>query len=155
GSRTFLWAVVLNATAAVFGGLHPAPERGLHLLKAWVERSELPEFTAWMLSDMASYLALAGQRDAGLRLAAQGCRLAEQCHPVEWYNRRMDHGRLLLELGLPDEALRVLPESGPEDPTDMLLLAEAHRQAGNRAEASDWLQQATDLIAVRGLDRLR
>jgi len=37
----------------------------------------------------------------------------------------------------------------------LLLLAEAHRQMGDQAEAQDWLQQATDLIAARGLDRLR
>jgi hypothetical protein len=37
----------------------------------------------------------------------------------------------------------------------LLLLAEAHRQMGNQAEAHDWLQQATDRIAAQELDHLR
>jgi hypothetical protein len=99
---------------------------------------------------------LFGQREVGLPLAKQACRLAAQCDPVELYLRRLDYVRLLLEAGSLGEALRVLPEPGRLNPADvLLLLAEVHRQTGNQAEAQDWLQQATDLIAARGLDRLR
>src|SRR5262249_45507967 len=74
-SATFLWSVILNATAAVYGGSYPAPERGIRLLGAWVERSALPQYTAWMLSDMAEYAALAGETEASLALAERACRV--------------------------------------------------------------------------------
>jgi transcriptional regulator with XRE-family HTH domain len=156
GSGDYLWAVILNATAAAYGGPRPAPMHGFQLLQAWVERSALPEYTAWMLSDTAKYLAQAGQTEASLLLAQQACRPAESCHPVELVMRRVDYGELLLEAGYLEEALRVLPGPmllGEADSLDLLLvLAEVHRQAGNQAEAEACLQQAIDLTAAHSLD---
>jgi transcriptional regulator with XRE-family HTH domain len=160
-SGTFLWSVILNAVAAVYGGSFPAPERGIRLLRAWVERSTPPHYTAWMLSNMAEYAALAGETEASLALAERACRVAAQYErPVELYLRRLDHGRLLLAAGRPAEALRVLPEPDPELdirtlPELWLLRAEAHGHVGEHAAAQEELQRADVLIKAGNRARLR
>lgn len=158
-SPTFLWAVILNASAAARGGPRPAPRQGFRLLETWVERSALPKFTAWMLSAMGKYAGLAGETGAALPLAKKACRVAEACDPWEQLMRRVSYGEQLLEIGYLEEARRVLPERGalPDyDSIDHLMaLAELHRQSGNPAEAQECLRQATRVIAARGPDRCR
>jgi transcriptional regulator with XRE-family HTH domain len=153
-------ARLVEATVAVYGGHQVAPERGMALIQALLDWPLAPEYAAWALSDMAKYMALGGKREAGLSLAGQAIRVAEQSRNIpEVVVRWADYGELLLEAGRPDEALRVLPDpwgfSFPRSVETMLLVTKAHYQAGNLSEAHDWLQQASDLIAKHDLDRLR
>ena len=75
--------------------------------------------------------------------------------------RRVDSANLLLEAGRPAAALRVAPEPLPSGDVSadhaevLLLLARAHRQAGNRCEAHDWLARALRLINTHHLERVR
>jgi transcriptional regulator with XRE-family HTH domain len=156
-----LRAILGSAAAVVYGGHRQAPERGVQRLTDWLARSAAqPEMTAWMLSDMAKYLAMEGQTETALTLAQRACHSAAGYHaPIELYLRRYDYGRLLLEAGRAVEALDVLPEPDHAYPyhetEDLLLLAEAHGQAGNPSEAQDWLGRAYDRIEANGLDALR
>jgi transcriptional regulator with XRE-family HTH domain len=158
-AATFLWAVILNASAAARGGPRPAPRQGFRLLAAWVERSALPEFTAWMLSAMGKYAARAGETVVALPLANKACQVAEACDPWEQLQRRVSYGEQLLDAGCLEEALEVLPERGAlpdHDSLDHLMaLAELHWQMGNQSEAQACLQHATRAIAARGPDRCR
>jgi hypothetical protein len=160
-SDTFLWAVMLSATAAAHGGHSLAPDRGIRQLESWVERSSSPMYAGWMLCDMARYAALAGQTETSLALAARGCRVgAREEPPLQLYYRRRDYGKLLLAAGRPGEALAVLPEPDPLKghwplPEIWLLWAEAHRRTGDHAAAEDALQQAAVLIEAHDRKRLR
>jgi transcriptional regulator with XRE-family HTH domain len=156
----YVRAGLMLAAAAVHGGYRRAPERGLRLLKPYLDFWSPPEYRAWILADLAEYAALAGQMEAGLSLAQEAHRVAQRCDStVEPFLRRIDYGRLLVEAGRPVEALGVLPQPGVSYPRDigrvMLLLAEAHGQLGHLSEAHDWLEKAQNLITAHGLVRLR
>ncbi len=144
----FLRSLLAQGAALVHGGSRPAPERGLLLLQPWVRQSVLPTFTAWILSDMATYATMEGQIEAGLRFAQEACQAAERSGlQIEIYLRRYDYGQLLVEAGQPATALRVLPFPDGSYSTFnrarvMLVFATAYHQLGSRLEAHDWLQQA-------------
>lgn len=145
-----LRASLMAAAGAVYGGVRTAPERGFHQLKNLLEVSDNPVFSAWILSDMAKYAALAGQTQTSLSLAGTACKTANASESVgEVYLRRMDHGRLLLQAGQPRAALRVLPEpiclSDAQYRDDLLLMADAHTQADNPHEAHAWRERAAAL----------
>ena len=106
-----------------------------------------PNRIAGILSDMALYAARDGQQEASLTTAARAFRVAEQSeNAIERYLRRCDFARHLRDGLRPALALRVLPDMGQGHPHDRvrltLLQAKAHVQAGNRAEAHDWLHRA-------------
>ena len=151
----FLRALVLQASAQVYGGSRLAPERGLRTLLSWAERAQIPEFAAWILSDMATYAALGGQTEASLKLAEQACGVAERCdNPVEAHLRRFDYGQMLAEAGRAEAALRVLPlPEAAHSPSDrvrfMLAWASTYSRLGSHSEANHWLRQASGLIATR------
>jgi hypothetical protein len=100
-------------------------------------------------------------KSGALALAERVCRVvARFALPAEPYLRRFDHGRLLLAAGRPVEALRALPEPGPDLDTRTLpelwlLRAEAHRHVGEHAAAQEELQQADVLIKAGNRARLR
>ena len=150
----FLRALVLQTSAQVYGGYRLAPERGLRALRSWVERAQITEFAAWILSDMATYAALSGQTEASLELAEQACGVAERSdNPVEGHLRRFDYGQMLAGAGRTEAALRVLPlPEAIHSPSDrvrfMLAWTSAYSRLGSRAEADHWLRQASGLLAT-------
>jgi hypothetical protein len=88
-----LRAALMRAASAVYAGERLTPRRGLLLLKPWFGRSTFPEFTGWILSDMAKYAFLNGQMTLALELAQQAVREAgRSSDPTEAYLRRMDYG---------------------------------------------------------------
>ena len=143
----FLRSLLAQVSALVYGGSRPAPERGLLLLQPWVKRSILPTFTAWILSDMATYTTMEGHIEAGLKFAQEAYQAAERGGArIEIYLRRFDYGQLLVEAGQPATALRVLPlPDGSYSPFNrvrvMLVFATAYHQLGSRSEAHDWLHR--------------
>jgi tetratricopeptide (TPR) repeat protein len=153
---------IVQAATAVLGGVQTAPERGIRLLRPWVDRAAaLPEFSGWMLADLAKYTALAGNYDEAVGLAERACRMAERANnPFEGFLRRCDHGQLLLQAGRAGEALHILPDPLGWEPDAstvdaMLLLAEALRQTDQLSEAQDWLERASVLIAAQDLEPQR
>jgi transcriptional regulator with XRE-family HTH domain len=152
---TILTAALMNAAARVYASPRPAPEVGIQELRTWLAGSRLPAYTAWILSDMSKYAALAGQTETGLLLAKQACRVVEACHyAIETYLRRCDYGRLFLNAGHPAEALRVLPQTEVADMQvnagGLVLRAEAYWRLGHACEAHDYLQRTFDLVARHG-----
>jgi transcriptional regulator with XRE-family HTH domain len=159
--ETRLRVAIFEAAVAVYGGHRPAPRRGLVLLERWRDVSELPEFAAWILSDIAKYAALETQWECSLRWAAEAYELAKQKaeKPIEGFLRACDYGRLLTRAGQPAQALQILPEPVDVSDTDaakvMMALSDAHYRVGNRAEAQNWLMQAQPLIAAHDMKRER
>ncbi len=155
-----LRAAIVSAFVAVHVGHHPSPERGIHLLRGWVKRSTLPEYIAWMQSDISKFLMQAGQVESALELARQARLQADESHnPAEPYLRQMDHVRLLLHAGHAHIALEQLPPPLLMEPSqyasDLIVHAEAHLQAGERSKAHDWLLQVQRLIEAHSLNHLR
>jgi transcriptional regulator with XRE-family HTH domain len=156
---TRLWAEILQATAAVHSKETPAPRRGLYLLSSAVDAAvDFPEYQAWILSDMAKYLALEGEAEAGLELTQRSIAVARKAHkPVEAILRQLDYCRLLVQMGRPAEALQRLPHitSGAMVADVLLVTAEAHYQAGRYDEAADHLQRTIVLTEQYNLVPLR
>lgn len=101
-----LRAVLKLAASAVYSRNRPAPERGIHLLQSYQSRSTLPDYTGWILSDMAKYAALAGQTERGVALAHEAVQVTEK----ETEMRNIDYSHLLNANGQPNQALRHLPD---------------------------------------------
>ncbi len=155
-----LRAAIVSAFLAGHAGYHPSPERGIHLLRRWMQRAMLPEFVAWMQSDMSKYLMQAGQVESALELARQArLKADESVNPDEPYLRQMDWSRLLLKAGQPHAALTQLPEPvlilPSQYASDLIVHAEAHLQVGERSEAHDWLLRAQAPIETHALHFLR
>ncbi len=160
-----LRAVICQAASLAHGGeqQRPAPGHAVRLLRTWLPRCpSLPEYASWMLANMARYTRMSGNVAEALCLSEQACWIAQRCSNWhEAYLRRGDSANLLLEAGRPAEALRVAPEplpdrnASPNQAEVLLLLARAHRQAGNRSEAHDWLARAVRLINTHHLERVR
>src|SRR5262249_14108032 len=72
-------AALMRAAAAVHEGHRPVPSRRIQLLRPWLARTRLPDFLAWILSDLAKLTAEEGSPEAGLPLSLQACRVAEAC----------------------------------------------------------------------------
>ena len=137
-----LRAVLKQAEALVYGGHRLAPERGLRLLQSWFSQSSQADYTAWFLSDMGEYMALAGRKESGVNLTRQAVEISQ----VERDMRLLDHGRLLVAAGRSSEALDQLPFI-PESITGMfvyeaLTRCEALLNLGKTEEASQWVQRA-------------
>lgn len=151
-----LRAAILKAATAVYVNRQPVWARGVDLLQAWRERSRLPEFTAWILSDMAKYALRAGDADSGLTWAREAYELAaHEAEPIEVYLRRYDYGKLMVQAGRAEEALRVLPAPAigfPNNRVDIMLAhADAYRRMSERSHAQAWLSQAYALINIHAL----
>jgi transcriptional regulator with XRE-family HTH domain len=155
-----LRAGIMLAVAAVHDGNRLAPARGLHLLAPFLERSAIPAYTGWILSELAEYMALDGRAEEARQRAEQACQVAQQCeNEMEFHVRQVDRSRVLLEAGDPQEALNVMPEfrwtNSYASVRRSLVLAEAHQRLGRLAEGHDWLQNACAAIETHGHDRLR
>jgi tetratricopeptide (TPR) repeat protein len=148
---------ILRATVAVHEGATLRPHRGLHILSAALERSnDLPDFQAWILSDMAKYLEMDGRTEASLEMAKKAIPVAaEAANPIEAELRQMDYGNHLLRAGRPAEALRVLPGAECIGPEVLLVRAEAEFQAENLSEAANTLQKAMEQIERENIVHLR
>jgi transcriptional regulator with XRE-family HTH domain len=157
----YLRAVVLSGTAAVYSGSRITPERGLRVLSGWAERSPLPEFSAWILSDSGKYATLSEQKELALTFAKQAADVARRSdNPTELFLRRCDLARALLELNRPYDALNALPlpdeDEGALERTDALLLwSEAHWKAEHLMQAHDTLQKAMHLIETHNIEAFR
>jgi transcriptional regulator with XRE-family HTH domain len=150
-----LRAVIKRAEALVYGGYRQTPERGLQLLKTWLPRSTQPDYTAWMLSDMGEYMALAGQRASAIHISTKAVDLAE----FEQTMRQLDHGQVLVAAGSPRLALEQLPglpeHSGGVFVYEAFIRCEAYLSMGLMDDAAMWLERANAVIEADGLKQER
>lgn len=160
--RFWMYPIFVSARASVFQSERLAPKRGLELLRSWHSVAHWPEMQAWLLSDMAKYLGLNGEREASLTLAEQACRVVvKDGNPGELTLRRWDKASLLLQAGRPAEALSILEERSEIEQVPGarievgFLRAEAYLGVGNPVQAADWLQSAMEEIETYHLDYRR
>lgn len=158
--------IILAARLAVFGGHRPAPERGIRLLRSWVESSRaLPAFHAWILSDIAKYATMLRAFESALSLAEQACVAAESSDDwIELWLRQCDYGTLLVKAGRAGGALKTLPDpyasewkgvrlasdGSLEHGRAYLAWAEAHFALGHLETAQDALSWALEKLETTG-----
>jgi transcriptional regulator with XRE-family HTH domain len=155
-----LRAALMHAAAAVFAGHRIAPDRGISELGGWLPHSTTPAFSAWILSDLAQYTALAGQAQRGVEIAARALTVGAEGHNVADRALRLrDYGRLLMEAGRLEEALDHLPCTRAEDGDvfghEALARAEIHARLGNVSASQDWLQRAYTALPHLNAEHLR
>ncbi|MES2459203.1 MAG: helix-turn-helix domain-containing protein [Armatimonadota bacterium] len=148
---------ILQANALVHQSPAPRPHHGVYLLSSVLgSAAGFPEYSAWILSDMAIYREMDGDRDAALDLLVQAITVAQQAeNPIEAELRQMNYADMLLRAGRPTEALRILPSAELIGVELLLVRAEAEYRDGNPAEASNTLQQARERIEKNRLSRFR
>lgn len=155
----WLYAGITSARAAVFQGARQQPLRGMRILQDWLPVAKLPEFRAYVLSDMAEYLMLAGGASnvaEAIRLLEQACELAAQSvlYPpaIELVVRTVDLAEALLHAGRPAEAIdHLLPlrlefGGGHHRTNAALLEAEAYIALGDQTLAGERLAIANQDI---------
>jgi transcriptional regulator with XRE-family HTH domain len=95
-----LRAGAVSAAAAVYRGSAVAPERGVKLLQPWLARTNPPDYRAWIMSDMAEYMAMGGYIDEARALAEAHIQVGNRPEASKWLeNARevidtFDHERL-------------------------------------------------------------
>lgn len=159
----WLYAGITSARVTVFLGTRPQPQRGIKILKEWLPVAKLPEFRAYILSDIAEYLMLdggAGNVAEAIRLSEQACELAGQSalHPphIEQVIRKVDLAGVLLRAGRSAEAIAQLlplrPEfgGGHHRTNAALLEAEAYLNGGDDSRAGESLK-----VAQRDIERFQ
>ena len=158
-------SILMSAQCAVHSNSsgQMRPERGIELLQDWLPLVEMPPYKAWILADMANYMAQAGRIPAALDTIAQSCRVAQRSeNPLELRLRRLDRAAILLRTGLPQDACLAL-DLLPSDTAyygfqpahrarEWLLLAEALMVVGERSEAGQWLSRAGEIVRDNHLD---
>jgi transcriptional regulator with XRE-family HTH domain len=153
-------AAIAAAQASVYRSVHPMPRRGLEMLRMWLPLTENAAYRAWILSDMAEYLALDGATESALAAAEEACRVAEQHHnPSELRLRRLDLAHLQAQVGEPETALALTEyreDDGPFRRAEITLLrAEALWKLGDSSEAQTWFERAYSDITAYDLTHLR
>ncbi len=132
-------AAIVGARAAVYRGERVMPTRGLERLRLWADTPFSPEFRAWLLSDMAKYLALTGRVEPAMEIAAQAPRIAEAIDPIELAMRHLDQAQVFLLAGRPGAALATLTPEPVQLPRMRALFAllsvEALRMLGDTTAA--------------------
>jgi len=154
-------AGIASARAAVYRGARPAPQRGLEMLRHWLSAARRFEYEAWILGDMAKYLALSGDAESGLQLAQRACAVAAHSgHTYEVVLRELDAAQTLLWAGRPEPALAVMGQilgglESDHEVVRLLLQAEASLMLGESSTAHDRLQSALQIIEAQALSHLR
>ena len=155
--ESHLLAGLALAKAEVYRGPRPAPARGLEVLKHWLGAATAPAYRAWLLSDMASYLTLAGDAPSGARVSQQAQQIAARCeNPFELCHRQIDAAWLRVNSGDFQGALDGAERAASRLPVEALLIEVAARLGlGDRERARERLQQVLPLIETRALAHLR
>lgn len=149
-----LHAVLELAAAEVHGGKRLSPERGFHRIKSWLPRASYPEYASWILSDMAKYLAMAGQGETALELGAQAIEVTYRQSMM----RLIDQSFLLMVTGYPGRALEQMPSTNAHGVGilryEALIQCEAHLALGERESESDNRERYIILYRDSGSHRL-
>jgi transcriptional regulator with XRE-family HTH domain len=138
---------IAAARAAVFSGGRHTPEQGLKMLKYWLNAAPWFDFQAWILSDMAKYLAQAGYGESSLSLARQAKKISERCHPIELANRELDMAQIMIWNGQAAQALPLIHRHRQElAPYSLLLEVEANLSLKDLDRASEKLKEVLELV---------
>ncbi|RYZ89179.1 MAG: helix-turn-helix domain-containing protein [Proteobacteria bacterium] len=160
-TRGAIQAGIILANSMVFKKDKPSPQRGLRILKYWLEAAQWPDFQGWILANMATYEGLSGNTASSLTLARKASEVAEYCdRPYEIYLRELDEVKVLVEANEPHKALSIIENERidlqPEHQVQFQLLkARAHMMLQENGRASEQLQLAFHLIDAHSLLYLR
>ncbi len=134
------WQSALLAAARIAGNSRrPDPARGIKILLPWLDN--IPSQAslghhAWMYSEVARLMVKLDYKEQALACSRRAIRMVESASPMEWWHRRADHVRLLVEMGHYHAAL---------EECDWCV---SHRAVG--AEGLPlWLTRAKTLLALR------
>ena len=150
-------AALAAARVMVFRGSHPAPKRGVDMLRHWVNLAQDPAYKAWILSDLAEYIALSGDTETGLPLSQQAREIAAECeNRFERYHRELAEARMLIGAGKIEGALLLTARNLNTLPAQSRIVeAEGFLAQATLDRAQERLQEAWKLIEMRDLDHLR
>ncbi|RYG55952.1 XRE family transcriptional regulator, partial [bacterium] len=142
-------AGIAAARAAVYSGGRHTPERGLAVLKHWLDAIPWPNFQAWILSDMAKYLAQDGQVESAIALARQAQEISERCDPIEFANRELDIAQIMIWNGQAAQALPLIDRHRHSlTPYSLLLEVEANLNLKDLDRASEKLKEVLELVKL-------
>lgn len=160
-STRYLWAWDLHVIAKDVALVRTwaKPKRGVEVLGEWLPAMEGDlRLKCWFLRDMADYMSLSGDVESALRVSAQAYAIANR-DDGDFRNNQLDHARILVRAGQPQQALPLLSEDESPLPLDnmrdALLWAETLLALGDKAKAQDWLRRAYDITDRHDLWRLR
>jgi tetratricopeptide (TPR) repeat protein len=140
---------IAAARAAVFSGGRHTPEQGLEMLKYWLDAAPSPDFHAWILSDMAKYLAQAGHGESAIALARQAIRISKRCDPIELANRELDMSQIMIWNGQAAQALPLIHRHSQSlTPYSLLLEVEANLNLKDLDRANEKLQEILQLVEL-------
>jgi hypothetical protein len=141
---------IAAARAAVYSGGRHTPERGLELLKLWLDTAPWSDFQAWILSDMAKYLAQADQAESAIDLARQAIKVSERCDPIELANRELDMAQIMIWNGQAAQALPLIDRHRQSlPPYSLLLEVEANLKMKDLDQASEKLKEVLALVELK------
>lgn len=161
--RGSLWLIQAIARGAARNrdGQVVKPLVGAQVLQDWLPLAhQWPEMEAWFLRGAAEFMAHAQRYDEAARFAREAIDLAEGLEaPVERHLARNTYAHVLVQAGRAAEAIPYLSVFVQEHPTnrveDALLWYQTLLAVGDRQEAQDWLQRASDLVEQYHLDAFR
>jgi len=134
-------------------------------LRRWLDFTDDPFWQTNLYRDMAQYAVEAGHFEASLGWIAQAQTMAERIgNPNTLQITKHIHAKVLMVVGRPKEALRVMPAPEPrisvhQQVYDATLWIEVLLALGNHTEAHAWLNRAYMLcreygISSEGMDAL-
>jgi len=110
GREFALSAAVGVAHGTTYGGKHSLPRKGVEVLRHWLPNKRWQNVACWAQSEMAEYVCMMGNIEAGLAINEEARQMAKD-QPVEVQQQRdFSHAYLLFHCaGKPSEALNMLP----------------------------------------------
>jgi hypothetical protein len=110
GGHVALFAAAMAARGATYGGRRAAPQKGIEILRHFLRIKRWPETAAWARSEMASFLCLSGDIEAGLALNEEARQMVAGREVSHRKRRDYSHAYLLFRYaGKPAEALKAAP----------------------------------------------
>ncbi len=151
------WADAVVAASRIVGARERPLflQRAVNLLHTWTDREPIAqhkEYRAWMISEIARYLAKMGHAEPALVQSKRALRIASEVNLVELWCRRGDYAKVLVQIGRYTEALvecnacLSMGEPLVQSLPFMLTGVEALLGAVRPAEAREWLNRIYGII---------
>lgn len=145
----WLDAVMVRARLEGCDGARPDPSRAAKILIQWLPEACRLEYRAWMLSDIAMMLSHTGDSACAVELSSKAIEYAAR---GRWAGevgfRTCDHARVLLGLGRPGKALKVLTakigefEMPATVVSALIIMAQAFVELNQHMDARECLHMA-------------
>ena len=112
GGAYWMASVIICAFTAVQKRIPSESRRAYRQMRNWLDHTPPSDlYYTWALSETARCLVAIGSRDEAVVVGRTACSEAKRVDYVEQYFRMRQYARLLLDAGLPAEALHLLDEA--------------------------------------------